>query len=112
MSRLSAAARTAEDVARFHWSRAIAYRLRRERVYMRAERRYGAHGPLISGCHRDHFPEAIKDRLCGLAEAWSVENRAGWEALAKSRRRRATILRLRDEFEDLQGRPGYLFSYT
>lgn len=112
MSRLSIAAKTAEDVARFHWARAIAHRLERERIYMRAEKRYGAHGPLISGCHRDHFPEAIRDRLCGLAEAWSIENRAGWEALAKSRRRRATILRLRDEFEETQQCRGYLFSYA
>ena len=112
MSRLSTTARVAESVARFHWSRAIAYRLERERIYMRAETRYGAHGPLISGCHRDHFPEAVRDRLRGLAEAWSIENRAGWDALARSRRRRRTILRLRDEFETLQGRRGYLFSYA
>ena len=28
---------------------------------------FGAHGPLISGCVRDHFPESVKDKLRTLA---------------------------------------------
>jgi hypothetical protein len=27
------------------------------------ERQYGDHGPLIAGCHRDHFPSIVKDSL-------------------------------------------------
>jgi hypothetical protein len=34
---------------------------------------YGSHGPLISGCGRDHFPEAVKDQLRSLARAASSE---------------------------------------
>lgn len=33
----------------------------------RALTEYGDHGPLISGCVRDHFPEWVKDGLRALA---------------------------------------------
>ncbi len=32
-----------------------------------ALRVYGDHGPFISGCGRDHFPESVKDSLRELA---------------------------------------------
>ena len=34
-----------------------------------ALRMYGDHGPLISGCVRDHFPEEVKEHLRWLAKA-------------------------------------------
>ena len=30
-------------------------------------KRYGGHGPTISGCGRDHFPASLKDSLRALA---------------------------------------------
>ncbi len=34
----------------------------------RALANYGDHGPQISGCVRDHFPSAVKERLRNLAQ--------------------------------------------
>ena len=39
-----------------------------------ALRKYGEHGPLISGCGRDHFPEHVKNILRTLARAVSTHN--------------------------------------
>lgn len=37
-------------------------------VAQAAIEKYGDHGPLISGCVRDHFPEEIKEELRELAQ--------------------------------------------
>lgn len=42
--------------------------------------RYGDHGPAISGCVRDHFPDAVKDRLRELARAVTRYSEAGYAA--------------------------------
>ena len=36
--------------------------------------RFGDHGPQISGCMRDHFPDPVKDRLRKLARKVSHYN--------------------------------------
>lgn len=52
-----------------------------------SERQFGDHGPLISGCVRDHFPPAVKDRLRRLARAasGSAFAYALWRASGASR---------------------------
>ena len=39
-----------------------------------ALKKWGEHGPLISGCGRDHFPEGVKFVLRSLARAVSSHN--------------------------------------
>ena len=36
-----------------------------------ARMKYGAHGPDVSGCGREHFPEEVKERLRTFARAIS-----------------------------------------
>jgi hypothetical protein len=57
------------DLKRAHQLFVIACKHAREhsRVTADALKEYGDHGPQISGCIREHFPDAIKDRLRNLA---------------------------------------------
>ena len=41
---------------------------------------YGAHGPDISGCVRDHFPDGTKDHLRALARNVSILSNAAFAA--------------------------------
>jgi len=41
---------------------------------------YGDHGPQISGCVRDHFPESTKSYLRSLARNVSILSDAAWAA--------------------------------
>jgi hypothetical protein len=43
-------------------------------------RRYGDHGALISGCVRDHFPDAVKDNLRALAQSVTRWSDCAWSA--------------------------------
>jgi hypothetical protein len=42
--------------------------------------RYGDHGPQVSGCIRDHFPEVTKDELRRLGRAINASVSAAWAA--------------------------------
>lgn len=44
----------------------------------KALQRYGNHGPDISGCVRDHFPEAVKAELRLVAHNVSAFSDAAW----------------------------------
>ena len=44
---------------------------------------YGDHGPQISGCVRDHFPEDVKDHLRALAREVTAEGDAARAARPK-----------------------------
>ena len=54
---------------------------------------YGNHGPQISGCLRDHFPECTKSYLRSLARNVTILSDAAWAA-RPPRVRRATMLNL------------------
>ena len=54
---------------------------------------YGAHGPDISGCVRDHFPQSTKDYLRSLARNTAIYSKAAHDA-RPPRVRRATMIRL------------------
>lgn len=41
---------------------------------------YGDHGPLISGCGREHFPNTVKDQLRALARLASDANTEAYAA--------------------------------
>lgn len=56
-----------------------------------ALQRYGEHGPQISGCVRAHFPEEVKNRLRGLAQA--VTHRSDAAYAARPPRVRFTTMR-------------------
>ncbi len=58
--------------------------------------KYGDHGPDISGCVRNHFPENIKNQLRGLAHAVSEYNDCGMKA-RPPRVRLSTMIRLARE---------------
>ncbi len=60
--------RDAETEARLYLKRGYAFSRAHSRLCAWAERRYGAHGACISGCHRAHFPDALKHRLRGIAQ--------------------------------------------
>ena len=49
------------------------------RLVRQAERKYGDHGPLIAGGLRDHWPEAVKEKI-----------RQAWVATYKTQRKRPT----------------------
>ena len=46
----------------------------------RCLQRYGDHGPFVSGCCREHFPEREKQKLRALARIVAAENAAGRRA--------------------------------
>jgi hypothetical protein len=48
------------------------FQAERERSIDIAEKAYGQHGALVSGAHRDHYPESVKNRLRFLAHSWST----------------------------------------
>lgn len=54
---------------------------------------YGDHGPQISGCLRDHFPESTKSYLRSLAVNVSLLSDAAWAA-RPARVRHATMIKL------------------
>ena len=64
---------------------AEACRCSREHTAVAAEacEKYGDHGPLISGCVREHFPEDVKANLRALANAVTNWSNAAWEARPK-----------------------------
>lgn len=45
--------------------------------------KYGDHGPLISGCVREHFPEDVKNLLRDLAFAVTKHSDLAWKARPK-----------------------------
>lgn len=47
---------------------------------------WGDHGPLISGCVRDHFPAQVKDTLRDLARAVSLYSDSAYQARPKGAR--------------------------
>ena len=44
---------------------------------------YGNHGPTISGCVRDHFPDYVKENLRGLANKVTDESALAYQAKPK-----------------------------
>lgn len=56
-----------------------------------ALKRYGSHGPDISGCVREHFPERIKAELRLLAMTVTTYSDAAWKN--RPRRVRAGTMR-------------------
>lgn len=78
-----------------------------DRAFAAADLQYGAHGPVISGAGREHFPREVKDRLRRMAYAASYAStiaRAHWYA---SGRREPTYRRLRAAAEAIYGRGFY-----
>lgn len=59
----------------------------------KALERYGDHGPDISGCVRDHFPEAVKAELRLVAHNVTAFSDAAWRHRPK-RVRHSTMLAL------------------
>jgi len=51
------------QTAAYHFERACRASRAHSDLSLHALERYGDHGPLISGCVRDHFPDEIKDKL-------------------------------------------------
>ena len=68
-------------------------------------------GPLVSGIESYQFPEETKDRLRELSREWADESDKAFQAWKAGGRRRATYLRVREAFEAIHGKPGYLFIY-
>lgn len=54
---------------------------------------YGDHGPLISGCVREHFPADVKDELRSWAKEVGKQSDLAYAAKPK-RIRRATMIKL------------------
>lgn len=71
---------------------ALACAASREHVAVadRALKRYGEHGPMISGCVREHFPGRVKDKLRLLARTVTRYSYMAWAA-RPSRARAATM---------------------
>ena len=63
---------------------------------------HGDHGPLISGCVRDHFPETVKDELRQLA-SW---NRVLSEMARQSRPKRIAAATMRELAQAVATRDG------
>jgi hypothetical protein len=68
-----------QTVAR-HFADACAASRQHSAVAASALEQYGDHGPQISGCVRDHFPEHVKDELRRLAHACAAAGDAAWAA--------------------------------
>ena len=81
-----------------------AARISREYTTARAQALadYGDHGPEISGCVREHFPECTKGYLRALARNVHILTKAGLDA-RPPRARRATILKLAREIAARDG---------
>ena len=67
-------------VARAHFERACKASRLHSTQARRALANYGDHGPDVSGCVRDHFPERVKSELRELAKLVTRETRAGHAA--------------------------------
>ena len=52
---------------RFYFELACSFSLSHSRSAEAALKKYGDHGPIISGCVRDHFPDDVKHHLRNLA---------------------------------------------
>jgi hypothetical protein len=77
-----------------HWSRAtylsqlcVRFQEERNKLIVKAEAAYGGHGPFISGAHKEHFPEEIKERLRFLGWGYTLLRDAQrlHETLSRSR---------------------------
>lgn len=53
----------------------------------RAFANYGDHGPQISGCIRDHFPESVKEELRNLARLVTQRSQAAHDSRPKGYRK-------------------------
>ena len=80
------------EEARKHFRRACTASKLHRACTLSALERYGDHGPQISGCMRDHFPEDVKDRLRALAQAVTAEGDAA--RAARPKRVRMETMRL------------------
>jgi hypothetical protein len=98
-----------------HWLRVIKIRERRLGVtasaYAELEETGTDPGPLVSGIESDQFPEETKNRLRELSREWSDESDRAFRAWKAGGRRRLTYLRVRESFEAIHGKPGYLSCY-
>ena len=52
---------------------------------------YGDHGPAISGCVRDHFPDDVKNHLRELARACSSASENGHKARPRYARKASMV---------------------
>lgn len=77
-------------------------------VAQAALKEYGDHGPLISGCVRDHFPEEIKNELRELARSVNRFHKLALEKRPKGVRYE-TIYRLAREVTHHDGKGYYGF---
>lgn len=68
------------EKAREHFRYAFALSREHQRIFRRALRRYGDHGPQISGIIRDHFPERTKWRLRDLCRRMNEAADLGFKA--------------------------------
>jgi len=73
---------TRPDLAQSRALFATACRLSRAHSALAGDalRTHGGHGPQISGCVREHFPEPVKDALRTLARAVGAASDAAWRA--------------------------------
>jgi len=63
---------------------------------------YGGHGPDVSGCVRDHFPDHIKDTLRGLAKLARESSESGYAA-RPARVRMSTMRKLAGQIAAAHG---------
>lgn len=71
-------ARADLQAAACHFVLACAASVSHSRLAARSLRKYGAHGPLISGSVRDHFPEPVRDTLRDLAREVTRQSNAAY----------------------------------
>jgi len=90
------------DQAREHFRRACACARQHAILARTAMHLYGDHGPVISGCVRDHFPERVKKRLCDLARSATEHTDAGYAA-RPPRARRSTMRALASDVARREG---------
>lgn len=64
--------------------------------------KHGEHGPAVSGCVRDHFPQDVKDELRFLAAQVSRWSRLAWDC-RPPRIRSATMRRLAQQVATRDG---------
>lgn len=80
-----------------------------DRIFCEALDKYGSHGPLISGCGRDHFPAHIKDELRRLASAVNTCNAKGNDC-RPYRTRKETMRRIARHIVAIEGGGYYGYS--
>lgn len=70
----------------------------RGELILTAERVYGDHGSLISGIHRNHFPEEVKNILRDMAlQFGSMVDRSFYLWTRMARMRKTTWLRKKEQ---------------